>query len=83
MVRVRPVAVSRKGPVVSGNARDIIGLFESADRSIKMDSDGRITINRLGKTTVRIHVDSDGLLVVSGDNPILIAPGASNLIRIL
>jgi len=70
------------GPVVSGNAVDIIGLFEDADRIIKMDHRGRITISRLGRTAITVHVEADGLLVIAGDTAISIIPGASNMIRI-
>jgi hypothetical protein len=69
-------------PAASGNAPVVIGLFDSEDRIIEMDSAGRVTIQRLGKTTVRIHVEEDGSIVISGDAPIFIRPGASNMIRI-
>ena len=70
------------GSKVPGSTPDIIGLFDSEDRVIEMDSLGRITINRLGKTTIRIHVEDSGSIAIVGDDPIFIRPGAANMIRI-
>lgn len=70
-------------PVITGNAVDLIGLFEADDRVIKLTADGYVSISRPGKVPIDIWVDQDGNIVITGDDAITIQPRAANAIRII
>ena len=62
---------------------DLIGSFEKEDRTIQLDSYGRIIIKRPDRAKINIYVDQKGDIVIMGEDAITIRPGASNCIRIL